>query len=201
MFTRWGRVGEQGQKATETGSLQDMKKSFAKKFSDKTKNKWDDVKQDSSKFKFVSGKYDFIETDNTVSKEEAQRLAAAIANKEAAETPKEAENTKVVILPSELSSQVQHLMSLIMNKDTFKNQMKAQNIDADRMPLGKLTKAQVHKGYEALEKIENCLKSKKGAAELGQLCSAFYTIIPHDFGRSVPPLISDSTQLSKKSNC
>ena len=65
------------------------------------------------------------------------------------------------------------------------------------MPLGKLTKAQIAKGYECLEEIEAVLrKEKKG--NLNDLSSKFYTLIPHDFKRMRPPPINDLNMLQAK---
>jgi len=69
--------------------------------------------------------------------------------------------------------------------------------DVKKMPLGKISKSQIAKGFEALEKISEALKNKKNHL-LQQLSSEFYTLIPHNFGRQRPPSISDSEFLQKK---
>ena len=51
---------------------------------------------------------------------------------------------------------------------------------------------------QALEAIEQAIKDKASRAELAKLCSTFYTIIPHAFGRSTPPVIADAETLQKK---
>ena len=66
------------------------------------------------------------------------------------------------------------------------------------MPLGKLSKPQIAKGFEALEAIEDALSAGASRARLSELSSTFYTIIPHSFGRNVPPVIGDSEKLQKK---
>ena len=66
------------------------------------------------------------------------------------------------------------------------------------MPLGKLSKVQIAKGFEILEQIEDALKKKKGRSVLEQLSSQFYTAIPHDFGRMRPPTMADDETLRKK---
>ena len=58
-WTRWGRLGENGQsKLDPADSLPDAVKKFGKKFKDKTKNNWDD------RFAFVKHdkKYQLVET-------------------------------------------------------------------------------------------------------------------------------------------
>ena len=65
------------------------------------------------------------------------------------------------------------------------------------MPLGKISKSQIAKGFEALEQIEDALKNNK-TSKLAELSSLFYTLIPHNFGRQRPPTISDNDTLRKK---
>ena len=69
--------------------------------------------------------------------------------------------------------------------------------DVKKMPLGKLSKGQIAKGFEVLDDIEKVLdKKKKG--NLTELSSKFYTVIPHDFGRLIPPVIKDLEALRQK---
>jgi poly [ADP-ribose] polymerase len=51
---------------------------------------------------------------------------------------------------------------------------------------------------KALEEIEAALASKESRRVLSDLTSKFYTIIPHSFGRTVPPVITDAEHLQKK---
>ena len=81
----------------------------------------------------------------------------------------------------------------------FKGAMKKFDIDVKKMPLGKLSKTQIARGFEVLEEIEEELKKAKPSnPKLQELSSKFYTVIPHDFGRTRPPTISDSETLQKK---
>lgn len=66
------------------------------------------------------------------------------------------------------------------------------------MPLGKLSKSQIAKGFEVLEEIEAAIKSKKPVSTLNTLSSRFYTLIPHAFGRTVPPAIKDLETVRQK---
>ncbi len=70
-------------------------------------------------------------------------------------------------------------------------------VDVKKMPLGKLSKAQIAKGFECLEEIEEAMK-KKSPKTLQDLTSRFYTLIPHDFGRQRPPIIGDEETVRKK---
>lgn len=51
------------------------------------------------------------------------------------------------------------------------------------MPLGKLAKSSIMKGYEALKGLMDEIKGgKKRANIINDLSSQFYSYIPHDFG-------------------
>ena len=65
------------------------------------------------------------------------------------------------------------------------------------MPLGKLSKGQIAKGFEVLDDIEKDLKANK-KTRLKDLSSKFYTVIPHDFGRTIPPVIDNLELLRNK---
>ena len=81
----------------------------------------------------------------------------------------------------------------------FKSALKNFEIDVKKMPLGKLSKTQIAKGFEVLEEIEEALKAKKPNQNLiYDLSSKFYTVIPQDFGRQRPPPINDQETLQKK---
>ena len=62
------------------------------------------------------------------------------------------------------------------------NQMKEIGYDAKKMPLGKLAKASIMKGYEALKGLMEEVKGKKRRDVYERLSSDFYSEIPHDFG-------------------
>ena len=68
VWNRWGRVGEPGQNAMKGPfkSIENAAKEFTKKFTDKTKNKWEDRR----KFVPVPGKYTLIEMDDDSGDEE-----------------------------------------------------------------------------------------------------------------------------------
>lgn len=65
------------------------------------------------------------------------------------------------------------------------------------MPLGKLSKTQIVKGFTVLEKIESVLNNES-RGDLTELSSQFYTIIPHAFGRRRPPTINTAEALRSK---
>ncbi|XP_078678445.1 protein mono-ADP-ribosyltransferase PARP3-like [Branchiostoma floridae x Branchiostoma belcheri] len=188
VWNRWGRVGEPGQSALKgPWDLETAKKDFEKKFKDKTKNDW----SKRGSFMPVKGKYTLLEMDTEETDEDEQDTAEKIALLDQLDGPSKN------VLPSSLNSQTQGLIKLIFDNDMFKEQMAKMEIDVRKMPLGKLSKAQIAKGFEVLDEIEEVLKTGRTSG-LTELSSRFYTVIPHDFGRRVPPVINDQEKLRKK---
>ena len=64
----------------------------------------------------------------------------------------------------------------------MQQQMMEIGYDAKKLPLGKLSKETIKKGYEILKKIADQLDKTHSEGALLDLCSEFYTTIPHDFG-------------------
>lgn len=48
--------------------------------------------------------------------------------------------------------------------------------------LGKLTTDQIKAGYEALKRIDTCIRNSDFGSKLVKACDEFYTRIPHCFG-------------------
>ncbi|MBN3311950.1 PARP3 polymerase, partial [Atractosteus spatula] len=179
-WNRWGRVGEVGQsKLSCAYSSPDKALSeFEKKFKDKTKNDW--KKKDN--FVCHPGKYALIEVDG----------------ESEAEVKVDTVDGLKKVLPSKLDTPTKELIELIFSTDMFKEAMEVMNLDIKKMPLGKLSKVQIAKGFEVLEEMEEALKKKNKKALLEQLSSKFYTTIPHNFGRNRPPVIADMSTIEKK---
>ncbi|XP_053152143.1 protein mono-ADP-ribosyltransferase PARP3 isoform X2 [Hemicordylus capensis] len=107
--------------------------------------------------------------------------------------------SKQRVRPCTLNKATQDLVSLIFSNDMFKEAMQTMNIDVKKMPLGKLSKQQIAKGFEALEAIEAALqKPRPSQKQLQELSSRFYTIIPHNFGRTRPPSIDTQEVVQAK---
>lgn len=70
--------------------------------------------------------------------------------------------------------------------------------DIKKMPLGKLSKMQIAKGFEVLEEIEAAMNQRRGSARLEELSSKFFTTIPHNFGRNRPPTINSKEIVEQK---
>lgn len=71
--------------------------------------------------------------------------------------------------------------------------------DIKKMPLGKLSKMQIAKGFEVLEEIEAAMTQRRGLKDrLEELSSKFFTTIPHNFGRNRPPTIDSKEIVEQK---
>ncbi|KAK3874546.1 hypothetical protein Pcinc_020505, partial [Petrolisthes cinctipes] len=189
-FTRWGRVGEDGQYNIAYENMDGAISSFKKKFKDKTKNDWD--KRDN--FVAKAGKYTMIEIDEASDDEEdtvdASGTGGGLIKKEL---------IPAFSGPCSLPLRTQIMIKLIFSDDMFVSQMSSMNLDVRKMPLGKLSKLQIARGLEALLDIEEAIKQNKPRQTLQDLTSKFYTLVPHDFGRQVPPVLgSDSVVQQKK---
>ena len=205
-WTRWGRVGELGQGATlGDGSLQTAMHNFEKKFKDKAGVTWeyrfDAPRGDRKKgyYTFVERKYedDFSDDDGMDqdfgSNDGPSKGKATVSSVERAE--------------STLPNRVQRLMELIFNQQHFADTMRALDYDANKLPLGKLSKRTLERGFEILRDLGELLADPSVAESKHNMtypdaimaCSNdFFTIIPHAFGRSRPPVISTDEKLKKE---
>lgn len=187
-WNRWGRVGEVGQsKLSYFASLEDAKKDFEKKFRDKTKNSWAEREH----FVAHPGKYTLIEVQGE------DQAREAVVKVDGGPVRTVAQHVR----PCSLDEATQKLITNIFSKAMFSDAMALMNLDVKKMPLGKLSKQQIARGFEALEALEEALKDPgnvAGGRSLEDLSSHFYTVIPHNFGRSRPPPIKSLELLRAK---
>ncbi|KAI1202306.1 poly polymerase catalytic domain-containing protein [Nemania serpens] len=192
-WTRWGRVGEYGQSKTiGNGSLEDALKQFNDKFKSKSGWSWDNRGNEPK-----SGKYAFIEKSYEPDSEGEDDDDSKVKTEAVTENEPE----------SKLSKPVQSLMQLIFNQEYFANVMTDLNYDSAKLPLGKLSKATISRGFQALKDLSALLDDPSLAgSQYGtsfpqaseQLSNLFFTIIPHSFGRNRPPVIRTQTLLKKE---
>jgi poly [ADP-ribose] polymerase len=188
-WTRWGRVGDRGQSTMlGDGSLADAHYNFEKKFKDKSGLKWAD-RGDEPKAK----KYAYVERSyNPDSDEEDDAEAGAEGDTK--------DGVKREVAKCTLEPPVQNLMKLIFNQSYFEATMTSLNYDANKMPLGKLSKATIARGFQALKDISILLDdlSANARAQVEELSDRYYSVIPHAFGRNRPPVIRDNDLLKKE---
>ena len=160
LFTRWGRVGVRGEFKTANCNFENGIKLFMKKYKEKTSRGYKEIiidysSDDDEKSKKSNNESEINEEEDK-SKDELHKL---------------------------LSDKVIEFIKLIYNTNILNQQMKEIGYDSSKMPLGKLAKESINKGYLILKDIEKELKKKNPSkSDLTQLSSDFFTYIPHDFG-------------------
>ncbi|KAK3164340.1 hypothetical protein QOZ80_1AG0016250 [Eleusine coracana subsp. coracana] len=183
VYNRWGRVGARGQdKLHGPFTIRDQAiYEFEGKFQDKTNNLWSDRK----KFECYAKKYTWLEMD--------------YGETEDNETNKAKNKGSITdqIKETKLETRIAQFVSLICNISMMKQQMVEIGYNADKLPLGKLSKSTILKGYDVLKRISNVI-SRADRRQLEQLTGEFYTVIPHDFGfRKMREFIIDTPQKLK----
>ncbi|KAL2754805.1 hypothetical protein ACRALDRAFT_1077052 [Sodiomyces alcalophilus JCM 7366] len=194
-WTRWGRVGEFGQSSLlGKGDLANALSVFEKKFKDKTGRRWDDRAENP-----IPNKYAFIEKNydpDSDAESDAGDVKAEVKDEDAEPEPE-----------CTLEPEVQDLLALIFNQQYFAAAMTQLNYDANKLPLGKLSKSTITRGFQALKDLSELfddpsLAQSKYNTDVGSatemLSNLFYTLIPHDFGRQRPPVIRSSPMLKKE---
>ncbi|KAG9244226.1 poly adp-ribose polymerase [Calycina marina] len=108
---------------------------------------------------------------------------------------------------SKLDPAIQDLVKLIFNQQYFAATMTELNYDVNKLPLGKLSKGTISRGYQALKDLAGLMNNSvlvtseygttyKEAIE--QLSNSDYLLIPHAFGRNRPPIISNQDMLLRE---
>jgi poly [ADP-ribose] polymerase len=140
----------------------------------------------------VKGKYDLIDVAGDGDDDEEEEVAKPV-NKSGIIEDKDG----TVYAASKLDAATQSLIRLIFDTDMFKEALKTYDIDVKKMPLGKLSKSQIAKGFEILEELEAVMENKK-TGSYADISSRFYTVVPHDFGRTRPKAIDTREALQLK---
>lgn len=187
-WTRWGRVGDKGQtNMLGNGNMDLARREFEKKFKDKNGNSW--ANRD---LPTKAGKYTLVERNYEESDDEADEPTIN-GNKGSSTDVGIKEEPEVV--ESKLPEPVQRLMKMIFSQDYFNSTMAAYDYDAKKMPLGKLSKKTLLKGFEVLKDLSAIIGDPSLAngqplnQAIEQLSNQYFSLIPHAFGRNRPPVI------------
>jgi poly [ADP-ribose] polymerase 2/3/4 len=191
-WTRWGRVGERGQKKMlGDGSLSSAQYYFMNKFKDKSGLSWEEREQAPKR-----NKYSYLEVDYEDSDDEQATDEPTPRDEGDDEDPSE----KQVFAPSKLPKPVQQLMELIFNMSLFNATMAELNYDANKMPLGKLSKKTLLKGYEVLKELASLVADPTLAANLyaethneavESRSNRYFSLVPHVVGRKALPVLNN----------
>ncbi|KAI4349674.1 hypothetical protein L6164_010234 [Bauhinia variegata] len=183
VYNRWGRVGVKGQDKIHGpfSSRDSAIEEFEQKFFAKTKNKWSDRKDfvcHPKSYTWLEMDYSGKETESTVTEKPDCSLGTQL-------------------LESKLESRVAKFISLICNVSMMNQQMMEIGYNANKLPLGKLSKSTILKGYDVLRRIADVI-DKSDKRTLEQLSGEFYTVIPHDFGfKKMREFVIDTPQKLK----
>jgi poly [ADP-ribose] polymerase 2/3/4 len=190
-WTRWGRVGEKGQsKLLGSGSLSEAMNNFQAKFKDKTGHNWEDRTEPAKK-----GKYTYLERNYDDSSDEGDEDLPGPSKRQVS---KDGIGTGNQPAESKLPGPVQRLMGLIFNQRYFDQTMADFDYDANKMPLGKLSKKTLKKGYETLKELAAAINGVNSGTALETLSNQYFSLIPHDFGRRRPPVLREMSIIQKE---
>lgn len=190
---RWGRVGENGQFKTEGPMLdEEGVRKFTLYFRTKTGWAWDE--RQTAPATPRKGKYSLVDMEG----DEAAARRQLASTGAPASAPGAAAPRAPRTLPCTLAPATLGLIELIFERETFESAMSALEIDPARLPLGALSHAQLEKGERALEAVEAAIARRAPAAELEDLSAAFYTCVPHAFGRARPPALRTQPAVAAK---
>ena len=174
VFTRYGRVGDKGVTGLKSFSnVTTAIQAFCTCYKSKTGNIWGD---NGPVLPFVkkSNKYTLLQMDTVIEKV--------------------TEPSKDEISTLDLDSRISKIMRMIGNNQMFQQTMMNLDIDTQRLPLGKISKKQIHEANEILSKISSNL-SQMTAKESELYSSEFWTLIPYSCGRNRPPIINNVEQI------
>ncbi|KAK9067559.1 hypothetical protein SSX86_011670 [Deinandra increscens subsp. villosa] len=164
VFRKWGRVGNEkiGGIKLEEMSKSDAIQEFKRLFLEKTGNSWEAWEQKTHKKQ--PGRFFPLEIDYGVSKDSIQK-------------------NNIKDAKSELAPPLAELMKMLFNVETYRAAMMEFEINMAEMPLGKLSKSNIQKGFEVLTELQNLLNRSTDnlAVKEGMIVDAsnrFFTIIP-----------------------
>uniref|UniRef100_A0A0D3GQ13 Poly [ADP-ribose] polymerase n=1 Tax=Oryza barthii TaxID=65489 RepID=A0A0D3GQ13_9ORYZ len=181
VFRKWGRVGNEkigGTKLEEMPKI-DAIQEFRRLFLEKTGNPWEAWEQKTN-FQKQPGKFYPLDIDYGVR-----------------QGPKRKDIDK---MKSSLAPQLLELMNMLFNIETYRAAMLEFKINMSEMPLGKLSKENIQKGFEALTEIQNLLgntDNQELAVRESLIVAAsnrFFTLIPSIH----PHIIQDEDDLMVK---
>ncbi|XP_057798060.1 poly [ADP-ribose] polymerase 1 [Salvia miltiorrhiza] len=179
VFRKWGRVGNEkiGGNKLEEMHKYDAIEEFKRLFLDKTGNTWEswEGKKD---FHKQPGKFYPLDIDYGV---------------------KESKKKQLDFTSSKLAPQLVELMKMLFNVETYRAAMMEFEINLSEMPLGKLSKSNIQKGFEALTQIQNLLKNTDYDPTVKEslivdASNKFFTVIPSIH----PHVIKDEDDFKQK---
>ncbi|KAK7396422.1 hypothetical protein VNO78_17421 [Psophocarpus tetragonolobus] len=179
VFRKWGRVGNDkiGGNKLEEMAKSDAIREFKRLFYEKTGNPWEAWEQKT--IQKQPGRFFPLDIDYGVNKQ--------ISKKKKTDTE------------SKLPPPLIELMKMLFNVETYRAAMMEFEINMSEMPLGKLSKSNIQKGFEALTEIQNLLKTSNPNPSVKEsllinASNRFFTVIPSIH----PHIIKDEDDFNSK---
>ncbi|XP_065860999.1 poly [ADP-ribose] polymerase 1 [Euphorbia lathyris] len=164
VYRKWGRVGNDkiGGDKLEEMSKSDAICEFKRLFLEKTGNSWETWEQKQN-FQKKPGRFFPLDIDYGVNKQ--------VTKKNWSDSD------------SKLALPVIELMKMLFNVEAYRTAMMEFEINLSEMPLGKLSKYNIQKGFEALTDIQNLLNSNTDDPSIKEsliidASNRFFTVVP-----------------------
>lgn len=90
------------------------------------------------------------------------------------------------------------LIKLIFDVNMMKQAMLEFDLDAEKMPLGKISSKQISQAMKILKEISELIHNNGSAVQFLEASNRFYTLIPHDFGVQRAPVIDSDEAVNTK---
>lgn len=177
VFRAWGRIGTTvgDYRLEKFPSATSACDHFEQQFEDKTGNAFNS----GLPFKKRSGKYFPVEIDY-----DDDSKAKKIVSKSD--------------IKSKLPKATQELVQMLFDIDSMKQTMLEFELDLDKMPLGRLSKNQLHSAYQVLTDLNALVVRGAANAEFIGLSNKFFTLVPHNFGMNQAPVIDTLEMIQNK---
>lgn len=101
-------------------------------------------------------------------------------------------------IPSNLPEQTQNLVKMLFDVNLMKQTMIDFKLDLEKMPLGRLSKNQLHDAYQVLNELNNLVIRGAPEAKFIGLSNKFFSLVPHNFGLSHAPIIDTLEMIQHK---
>ena len=167
-YTRWGRVGERGQSKDYPADLKSCIDLFKAKFKEKTGNTWEQRASASAK----PGKYTLIDIlYDDVEQQEDEAVDAEYSS----QVVNTGENV-AALKKTTLLAETQRLLELIFNETYFQAVLNDIGYDSSKIPLGRLGKTTLSRGYQLLKNLAEQIGSESPDKEVS-ICSVILTTL------------------------
>lgn len=90
------------------------------------------------------------------------------------------------------------LIKLIFDVNMMKQVMLEFDLDAEKMPLGKISSKQISQAMKILKEISELIRNNGSPVQFVEASNRFYTLIPHDFGVQRAPVINSDEAVNTK---